>query len=197
MISDTLKPIVKTNKAIITSQYALYKNAGPYLLPNDFNEIPQNLQIKILYRRFFRLRPFVSTKEMIQSSYTNYIRNKFRENYALKRKIALGIDEPPSIDKDINSGVKTLAFVTKAVSLVDTKNNNGILEDNAICHKLLKNILSVEYHRSVQFKLPREYQILRISYEYLNSNFKRLEYKSLRNNDISIIQLNELLGTRL
>ncbi|AAS53558.1 AFR187Cp [Eremothecium gossypii ATCC 10895] len=191
-------PLMRTSKAIITSNYTLLTDKTPYLLPVCFNESCRAEQVRMLYRRFFRLRPLVAQRAMIKESYTNYIRVKFSEDYALKRRQALPQNTCPVLDA-IEAGRRSLTFILKAVSEIeDADSNPELAYDNYICRKILKNVLTLEYQRErLEFKNPKRKQILRQNYEYLDAKYHDPKYTSLRNADVSIIHFNETLGTRL
>ncbi|AGO13329.1 AaceriAFR187Cp [[Ashbya] aceris (nom. inval.)] len=189
---------LRTSKAIVTSKYTLLTDKTPFLLPAFFDESSRAEQVRMLYRRMFRLRPLVARRAMIKTTYTNYIRVKFREDYALKRRQALPQSALPILDA-VEAGRRSLTFIQKAVSEIDDASNSAdLVNDNYICRKVLKNILTLEYQRErLEFKNPKRHQILRQSYEYLDAKYHDPKYTSLRHADISIIHFNETLGTRL
>ncbi|AET40601.1 Irc19p Ecym_6219 [Eremothecium cymbalariae DBVPG len=197
-------PLITTPKAIMTKDFTLIINKSPYTLPTDFQKYSRSGKLRVLYRRFIRLRPFISRRAMIRGSYTNYIRHKFHENYELKRDIVLKSSGGKRMHdlSDIEMGCRTLTFVQKAVSHVDGEGEDGIhgalAHDNLICKRILKNLLTIEFHRErLEFRNAVAYRYLRLTFEYLDPTYRNLKYASLRHADTSIIHLNELLGTRL
>ncbi|CAI4628320.1 CFF_collapsed_G0035660.mRNA.1.CDS.1 [Saccharomyces cerevisiae] len=89
---------ITTAKAIITPDYTLIKSHSKYQLPSRFQKLDadspeRSTVVKLFYRRFMRLKPFISNVKMVKDTYRDYVRYKFmKENYELKRYLVFNPD---------------------------------------------------------------------------------------------------------
>ncbi|CAI4034910.1 hypothetical protein SMKI_12G0460 [Saccharomyces mikatae IFO 1815] len=224
---------ITTAKAIINSEYTLIKSHSKYKLPVYFSKLDADLTegritvVKLFYRRFMRLKPFISNVKMVKDTYRDYLRYKFvKENYELKRYLAFYPDSMRSetelellSDIKCNEKVlpmdemqKTLDFVLKSCSyLPETKHQKwDIARDNTYCRQILKNLLTMQYekYRSKSYR--------GIGHDELDVKFSHLKAASIRQTkssksdkkkiplykvfsdfDTTLVYLNETLGTRL
>ncbi|SCW01096.1 LAFE_0D04984g1_1 [Lachancea fermentati] len=205
----TRRLTVITENAIINSRHTLILNHQKFLLPVNFiNEYPRKDVLKMSYRRFMRLKPFISQRLMVRNTYTEYLRYKYkRENY-LEKRMATGIATGDLQSCDLKQVVNSLRFVLKAVTHheLSTTKKPGHHHENDICRRILKNILTMEYEKQrLIHKDPAiYYQLFRKTYEYLQP-FKNgdkvnpifLKLFSIREFDRCLVCLNETLDTRL
>lgn len=189
-------PLFRTGKSIITQKYSLFLNTSRYIPHIDQLQCLNDKQyIKVIYRRFFRLKPFISQRLMVRETYRNYIRYKFRkEDYAFKRTLV--INSPVNISER-DQMINTLTFVLKAVSFMEGENCPEMV-DNLFCRKILKNILTLEYYKErLEWRSPGNLAEIRKNFKYLSSKEPELKWTSLMHVDRLLIYLNETLGTRL
>ncbi|QHS74716.1 Irc19p [Saccharomyces paradoxus] len=224
---------ITTAKAIITSEYTLIKSHSKYKLPATFEKLDADLPerrstvVKLFYRRFMRLKPFVSNVKMVKETYGDYLRYKFiKENYELKRYLVFNPDALRSKTKlELLSNTKcsdkvlpvtemqrTLEFVLKGCSyLPETKVQKwDIARDNTYCRQILKNLLTTQYekYRSIlqrgigHDELDVKFSHLKTTSSPLTklnkSDKKKIPlFKVFSDFDTTLIYLNETLGTRL
>lgn len=186
--------VVQGNKSIVTGTKTLIKASSSFILSKaEVETLSHNELVRSYYRRFFRLRPFVSNRKMVKDTYTEYLRYKFRvENYELKRTKFLKENELQSYGHD-ESMKKSLEFVLKGVS-TKSLDSEGLSDDQNICRKILKNLLTVEYHKERLMSRSAKY------YQFYRKEFSQLtdeENISLKHFEENMIRLNETLGTRL
>ncbi|CCE63516.1 hypothetical protein TPHA_0F00290 [Tetrapisispora phaffii CBS 4417] len=223
------KPLrIVTNNAITTAEHSLYLNPAKYLVPPELRLCvfahDNGFLCKVYYRRFMRLKPFISNRAMVRDTYKEYIRYKFKqEKYARKRLLVLGNDHDKLtfLTNDVNDNShllsrihNTLTFIVKATSHIspEIEDVEGLTVDNSYCRKILKNLLTIEYEKQSKIshsKDPSEmYDELRISFNYLqgdadsrvNNKSKSKMYSNsavFREYDIFLVLLNETIGTML
>ncbi|SCU84839.1 LAFA_0D12310g1_1 [Lachancea sp. 'fantastica'] len=198
--------IITTKNAIVTSEKALLLNHGKYLPPvNLVNEYPEEDALRICYRRFVRLTPLVSQRQMVRTTYVHYLRYKFKsENYA--RKVSVSAVSLPSRQRNILDEVeRSLLFCVKAVSDVKKKveNEETTAKEIRIARSVLKNIMTMEFEKmELISKDPKQnHKKFRQSFSYLlpssRSSPLDLRFSSFKHFDECLILLNETLGTRL
>ncbi|ODV98050.1 hypothetical protein PACTADRAFT_47873 [Pachysolen tannophilus NRRL Y-2460] len=177
MKSSVKLPLTTHNSTIFTNKQVLNKskvflnikrlNKDKYL-----ENFKNKDQLLILYRYFVRFKPFITTREDIKNTYSNYVRFKFKySDYNSKRSTVLNtagadlLTHKQLIERIIN----TLIFVNNG--LVDSKDIN-------IEYKILKNLLNTEHSRLEFSKMFNKEKTL---FDPLNSN----DYKLLNdgNND--------------
>ncbi|CAI1563008.1 hypothetical protein SEUBUCD646_0L00360 [Saccharomyces eubayanus] len=224
---------ITTAKAIINSEYTLIKSHSKYKLPTHFEKLDagstkgRTTVVKIFYRRFVRLKPFVSNVKMVRQTYSDYLRYKFtKEDYELKRYLVFnpnGLQSKTSPEPMGNTKggekvmpmeevQKTLQFILKSCSyLPETKEQKwSIARDNTYCRQILKNILTMQYekYRSVlnrgvgHDELDVKFSHLRTKSSpptKLNKGDKKKipVFKIFSDFDTTLVHLNESLGTRL
>ncbi|SCU96075.1 LAMI_0F05116g1_1 [Lachancea mirantina] len=202
---------ITTKKAIITSEYTLVTQHGKYFPPqNLLNEYPQKDVTRILYRRFVRLKPFVSRRQMVRDTYVGYIRYKFRNEDYEKRRIASGLkfaEKSENLSQLSQRALATLEFVLKAISHVkksDLDTSHGV--EISMCRKILKNLLTIEHDKRllIQHNPKFFYPVLRQEFSYFGNHAlvkKPLHVvarlRDLREYDACLLKLNETLGTML
>lgn len=137
---------IETVNALINDNYALIRNVAKYML-ND-KGLTNAEFLRASYRRFIRLRPFVSNRSMVKDTYTDYIRYKYRYEDYPKRMAMIGVQ----CDNQLNrSQVKnSLSFVAKACSFIDESKGTKfeVARDNTMCRQILKNLLTVHYEKT-------------------------------------------------
>ena len=196
---------ISTANAVINSEYTLIKNRAKYFPSTsvqDDHSLHESTMLRIFYRRFMRLRPFVSNRRMVRDTYTDYLRYKFKvENYELKRSIIFS--EPPLVsfrEELWNS----LAFIIKAVSyLPETKQKKwGLARDNTMCRQVFKNLLTLEFEK--QSKILRKgqgkdnpYADYRLEFNHIRNPDASPAFKVFGEYDICLLYLNRMLRTRL
>ncbi|CAI4045867.1 hypothetical protein N7582_003670 [Saccharomyces uvarum] len=224
---------ITTAKAIINSEYTLIKSHSKYKLPVHFEKLDagspegRTTVVKVFYRRFMRLKPFVSNVRMVRDTYSDYLRYKFtKEDYELKRYLVLnpkGLQSKTSPEPmgNTKSGEKvipteemqkTLEFILKSCSyLPETKDQKwDIARDNTFCRQILKNLLTMQYekYRSALNRgvghddLDVKFSHLRTKVSppiKLNKGDKKKipVFKIFSDFDTTLVHLNESLGTRL
>ncbi|KAH3901588.1 Irc19p SCDLUD_001351 [Saccharomycodes ludwigii] len=179
--------------------------------------------LRIYYRRFIRLKPFISKRKMIKTGYVDYIKFKFKyENYDLKRKYVLPQVKHPTLTPKLflERLTNSYSFIYKTCVYLDPlrtvkDGEHSMLKDNLYCKRVLKNILTTEFMKnSLIKKSPSEfYPIFRKHFNYLqqdngiteNSTDKKklqeikksLKYTNIAEFDFCLILLNEQLNTML
>ncbi|EJT41889.1 IRC19-like protein [Saccharomyces kudriavzevii IFO 1802] len=224
---------ITTAKAIINSEYTLIKSHSKYKLPTYFKSLDANPSwgrtpvVKMFYRRFMRLKPFVSNVKMVEDTYRDYLRYKFtKENYELKRYLVFnpdGLRSKTKLDLLNNANCsemvlpvkemqETLKFVLKSCSyLPETKDLKwDIARDNTYCRQILKNVLTMRYekYRSALYR-GVGHDELDIKFSHLKATSNPLAklskndkkkvplFKVFSDFDTTLVYLNETLGTRL
>ncbi|CAD6634899.1 XXYS1_4_G0038540.mRNA.1.CDS.1 [Saccharomyces cerevisiae] len=223
---------ITTAKAIITPDYTLIKAHSKYQLPSCFRKLDadspeRTTVVKLFYRRFMRLKPFISNVKMVKDTYRDYVRYKFmKENYELKRYLVFNPDDLRSkIKLELLSNTKcherilpvtemqrTLEFVLKSCSyLPETKVQKwDIARDNTYCRQILKNLLTMQYekYRSILHR-GIGHDELDVKFSHLKTTSSPLTklnktekkkiplFKVFSDFDTTLIYLNETLGTRL
>lgn len=186
--------VVEGNKSIVTGTKTLIKASSSFILSTgEVETLSHEALVRSYYRRFFRLRPFISSRKMVRDTYTEYLRYKFRaENYELKRTKFLKENELQSYGHD-ETMKKSLEFVLKGVS-TKALGTEDLSVDQSICRKILKNLLTVEYHKErLMNRSPKYYQFYRKEFSQLTDE----KNVSLKHFEENMIRLNETLGTRL
>lgn len=197
---------VITRNALINSTLTLVKYSEKYFLPTLETPDLSSL-IRMAYRRLFRLKPFISNRKMVRTTYEEYLRYKFKkEDYETKRAIVMGDTPKAPLQEEIRNSVM---FVVKAVShLPETKESKfAIARDNTTCRQILKNILTMEYEKQslmARYQPPTKrkdtvspYHIFRKDFTHMRKLNKSAQYRVLGEFDICTIYLNEMLRTRL
>lgn len=193
---------------MINGNYTLIKNHSRYLLPKEITDryasLPDEILVKAMYRRFMRLRPFISCRKMVRDTYTDYMRYKFKvEDYDLKRSLVF--DEPSSADLKEQLW-NSLKFVTKSVSyLPETpKVKRDLARDNTSCRQILKNLLTMEYEKQSQINRniktrgkSNPYLDLKLRFNHIREPNASASSRSFAEFDINLLYLNEMLHTRL
>lgn len=199
---------IATRNALINGEYTLIKNCSRYLVPKEiadnYGSLPDEIWIKIMYRRFMRLRPFVSCRKMVRDTYTDYLRYKFKvENYDLKRSLV--IKEPSSVSPR-EEVWNSLKFVTKAVSyLPETAAKKwDLARDNTTCRQILKNLMTMEYEKASEISRKAKgksksnpYADLKLRFNHIRDPDSSASFRAFGEFDISLVYLNEMLRTRL
>lgn len=204
MRSQSLK--IVTQNAIINSEYTLFLKHSKYFAPeNLINEYPREDVIKITYRRLIRLKPFVSQRKMVQDTYVEYLRYKYKsEDYKLKSSLC-NIRTEHTEASDLEQATQSLQFILKAVSRIESGSCPSAV-DNTLCRKILKNLLTMEYYKQTLIRQSptSNYQLLRKSFGYLapskddkSDTHINSRYNSMGEYDRALVCLNEMLGTRL
>ncbi|SCU93449.1 LADA_0G03158g1_1 [Lachancea dasiensis] len=197
---------ITTKNAIITSQKTLLLKHAKFFPPhNMINECAHDEVIRMCYRRFMRIKPLVSQRQMIQTTYVQYLRYKFRtEDYEEKLK-ASGITLPKTSFDDSSQVYRSLLFCLKAVSTVK-KGFSGEKDASAEIRRarnILKNILTVEFEKSalIAKNSGQNFTVLRKSFSYLRPSVENAanvsQFAPLRDFDRCLLALNITLGTRL
>ncbi|AJV65758.1 BMC_2a_G0036190.mRNA.1.CDS.1 [Saccharomyces cerevisiae] len=223
---------ITTAKSIITPDHTLIKSHSKYQLPSRFQKLDadspeRSTVVKLFYRRFMRLKPFISNVKMVKDTYRDYVRYKFmKENYELKRYLVFNPDGLRSkIKLELLSNTKccerilpvtemqrTLEFVLKSCSyLPETKVQKwDIARDNTYCRQILKNLLTMQYekYRSILHR-GIGHDELDVKFSHLKTTSSPLTklnktekkkiplFKVFSDFDTTLIYLNETLGTRL
>lgn len=185
---------ISSNKAVVTATNILIKITPKYYITQEqINKLDDLSFIKASYRRFLRLRPFVSKRQTIKHSYTIYLRYKFRvENYESKRRECLS--ESEFTDIDFRSSVqRSLQMMIKAFS-----NTNGFSrsmeKDTHMCRRIVKNILTVDYHKTRLIRNSgKMYKYYRKDLKYLTDD----QHIGIRQFEENLIRFNECFGTML
>ncbi|QLQ79737.1 hypothetical protein HG537_0C03860 [Torulaspora globosa] len=199
---------ISTRNALINGDYTLIKNCSKFLVPKEigdnFGTLPDEIWVRIAYRRFMRLRPFVSCRKMVRDTYTDYIRHKFKiEDYDLKRSLI--IKESSGVS-DRERVWNSLKFVTKAVSyLPETRAVKwDLARDNTMCRQILKNLLTMEYEKASEISRAAKgksksnpYCDLKLRFNHIRDVDFSASYRAFGEFDISLVYLNEMLRTRL
>lgn len=195
---------IVTANAVINGEYTLIKNHTRYLMSKKVigdESLHESTIITMFYRRFMRLRPFVSNRRMVRDTYTEYLRYKFKiENYELKRSII--INEPfHGLRQELWN---TLVFVTKAVSyLPETKQRKwDLARDNTVCRQILKNVLTMEFekHSAIVKKNAQKdnlYGAFKLWFDHIKNPDASPAFRVLGEFDICLLFLNQMLHTRL
>ncbi|SCV04226.1 LAME_0H16754g1_1 [Lachancea meyersii CBS 8951] len=197
---------VTTKNAIVTSERALLLKHAKYIPPpNMINEYPNEDALRIFYRRFIRLKPLISQRQTVRTTYVHYLRYKFKsEDYA--KKISMSAVTLPQVTHSTLEEVEnSLLFCLKAVSYVKKRvpSEEIVSKDIRIAKNIVKNILTVEFEKAALIaKNPRQnHPILRISFSYLSpkasSSPLYLRFSPFKEFDQCLILLNETLKTRL
>lgn len=194
--------VIETKNAIATGNSLLVKGVHKFLLPRAIlNDNSDRELVLLLYRRFMRLKGFVSQRQMIQTTYVNYVKYKFKyEDYDKKRSLVM--KEPPMLTHDWKvQAFRTYNLIALAISHVE---NNTIeqKQDIVVAKQILKNILTMEY-----FKVERnekegntDYHDHRIAFTQLtgeNTHPKNAKLATIAEFEKVLIMLNETLGIRL
>ena len=156
--------IIETAGAIVNQNFTLIKNHAKYLVPDT--ALSRYLQskghdtefLKLLYRRFIRLAPFVSNLRVARETYIDYVKYKFKyEDYELKRRLVLGegsrirpVAGCGSCDHWKFEALNTLDFIIRAVSYVEGEGRNRNrreADESRIARLILRNLLTVEYDK--------------------------------------------------
>ncbi|SMN22949.1 similar to Saccharomyces cerevisiae YLL033W IRC19 Putative protein of unknown function [Maudiozyma saulgeensis] len=196
-----MSAIIETKSAISTGNRLFIKNIARFLLPHpDLNACNDIQYILIHYRRFVRLKKFISQRQMIQNTYIDYIKYKFKyENYEKRRSLVLGKDADSQIDWKTQIA-QTYNFIMTAVSHVEGQTTD-IDRDILMSKQILKNILTLEY-----FKIENNEKVSNSDFYDYRVRFKQLEdnedQRQTRDIDFGefdkiVMYLNETIGTRL
>ncbi|KAL3231771.1 Increased recombination centers protein 19 [Nakaseomyces bracarensis] len=215
---------ITTKNAIINSQYTFIKNKEPYRLTRAASRSLDDAEfLRATFRRFMRLRPFVSNRAMVRETYTDYVHYKYRdEKYILKRSLVLDEHKPIDATEDFSriEILNTLDFVFKASCFIpegpSVKYQSA--RDNTMCRQILKNILTAEYEKgknirklpiSPQYTFRKKLEHLKYSNDYIEETMGKINEKGKLKADSMIKQylygefdrnlilLNELIKTRL
>lgn len=185
---------VSTAKSIITGNSILIKFSTKYALTDcQFKTLKEDTLVKATYRRLVRLRPFISKRQMVKNSYTEYLRYKFKvEDYELKRKLILSKDELKPLDIRV-SLKQSFHFVLKAISVLDVY-EKSVKAECTTCRRVLKNILTADYHKNRSIhRSAKLYQYYKKNFGFINDKQKI----GLGQFEENLLRLNETLGTRL
>ncbi|QLG73467.1 hypothetical protein HG535_0E05510 [Zygotorulaspora mrakii] len=197
---------ISTNNAVVTGTYALIKRHSKVFLPQELVDdvsVDEAKIVQMTYRRFMRLRPFISRRKMVRDTYTAYLRYKFKkENYALKRSMVVMEPQRCCIRKELWN---SLMFFTKSVIyLPESKTcKYEISRDNTACRQILKNMLTMEFQKESiiygsRLRDNKLYLNLRESFQYVKcEQHSNPNLMIIGEFDRYIIYLNELLHTRL
>lgn len=197
-----------TNKALSNGNYTLIKSHSKFLVPKEIGDRCASLQneiwIKIIYRRFMRLRPFVSCRKMVRDTYTDYLRYKFKsEDYELKRSLIFKDTQKPSVKDQLWNSLK---FVTKAVSYLPETDTVkwDLARDNTTCRQILKNLLTMEYQKNAEIhraskgkKKLNLYSEYKLRFNHIRNPDSTPSFRAFGEFDRSLLYLNEMLQTRL
>lgn len=196
---------IVTRNAIINGAFSLIKKNAKYLLSEEFlkdGSTDENTLIRTTYRRFFRLRQFISNRKMVRDTYTDYIRYKFKlENYPLKRSLIFNVANDVSLRDELWN---SLIFVTKATCyLPENKDQKwNLARDNTMCRQILKNILTMEFGKQSLIinnrnRKSNPYKDYRLTFDHIRYPHKTPNFKVIEEFDRCILYLNEMLHTRL
>ncbi|CEP60555.1 Irc19p LALA0_S01e13608g [Lachancea lanzarotensis] len=197
---------VTTRNAIVTSEKALLLNHSRYLPPaNLVNEYPERDALRMCYRRFIRLTPLVSQRQMVRTTYVQYLRYKFRSEDYARKVSASAVSLPPHKRSILDEVEKSLLFCTKAVSDVKKRviDEEKTSRDIRTAKSILKNVLTVEFEKMelISKDPAQNHELFRKSFSYLSpsssSSALDLRFSSFKHFDECLILLNEKLGTRL
>ncbi|CDO94136.1 unnamed protein product [Kluyveromyces dobzhanskii CBS 2104] len=186
--------LIESKRAAITSS-KIFINASHnfYISQEQVQTLGDKEFLSASYRRFFRMKQFVSKRQMVKDSYATYLRYKFKiEDYELKRKKVL--PDCHSSATDFRTAVRnSLQFMIRAFSFGD-EYTAEMVTDSYKCKKILKNLLTVDYHRNRLINRSSK------MYAYYRRDFKFLSDDrnyGLRQYEENLMRLNESLGTRL
>lgn len=199
-----MSAIIETKNAISTGSRILVKNIDKLVVSkNSTSNCTDHAFITFYYRRFVRLRPFISQRQMIQETYMNYIKYKFKyEDYEERRRLVLGekmTGKQISVREQLS---RTYNFLFTAVSHIEN-DNVTLNKDISMAKQVFKNILTIEY-----FKAESNEKIGNDDYYQYRIVFRQLRGNNRTNNnnnkdsaigefDKVVTYLNETLGTRL
>lgn len=198
-----MSAVIETKNAISTGTRVLVKNIDKFIVSDKCTkDFTDHALITFYYRRFTRLRPYISQRQMIRDTYMNYIKYKFKyEDYEKKRHLILG-DKITSNQLNLKEQLsRTYNFLFTAVSHIE-KDNVSINKDILMAKQIFKNILTVEY-----FKTENNEKVNNDDYYQYRMAFRQLGKKNTNNDnnkdtsigefDKVVTYLNETLGTRL
>ncbi|CUS22999.1 LAQU0S07e05028g1_1 [Lachancea quebecensis] len=197
---------ITTKKAIITSKSALILNHDKFLPPtNIINEYPHDDVLRMCYRRHMRLKPFISQRSMIQTTYVDYVRYKYKnEDYPKKcRTSGMGHDLP--VNSVLQQAELSLRFCLQAVMYVKkgVPDESSVSREIRLSRNMLKNILAIEHEKAKLIaQNPRQnYPILRETFSYISPTAHKssllLRFNALREFDMCLIGFNMCMGTKL
>lgn len=210
---------IETGKAIITSRWNLIKDQAKYrqLLQVNDNESCTAFLVRAYYRRFSRLRPFISGFAANKRVYMDYLRFKFKqEDYNKKRNLCykLAIDDVELRSSELS---RSLEFVRMALAYYGNPHEFDceLNREAVTCKQVLNNILEMEKQKGFEgdrkHPFAREYRIHFKHLEMLETNEidKSLlknknsifrypaKVKALAEYERCLVLLNDTLGTRL
>lgn len=196
--------IIETKNAISTGSRVLVKNIDRLIVSkNSTTNCTDHAFITFYYRRFVRLRPFISQRQMIRDTYMNYIKYKFKyEDYEGKRCLALGESMTRQRINLKEQLGRTYNFLFTAVSHIE-EDNATLNKDILMAKQIFKNILTVEYFKTESnekagnddyYQYRVVFRQLRESNTFNDNNNKDIPIGEF---DKVVTYLNETLGTRL
>lgn len=219
--SYPVKPMsraIETAKAIIKDDVQILKHIKKYTLPKSnldpTSTINHATYVKMTYRRFVRLRPLVSKREMVRETYSSYIRCKYKyEPVGLKMSLVCP-GEPSLSQIELREQIyNSLQFILRAVTYNDPMFSDVIKADITFAKQILKNVLTVEYEK-LKDDSEKKWQYkenkfansnvidFNIEYNHLNtssklSKEKENKYAAIRSFDECLMYLNKTLNTNL
>lgn len=209
---------IETARAIIKDDIQVVKHIKKYTLPKSIldpnNIINHETYIKMTYRRFMRLKPLISKREMVRDTYSSYIRCKYRyEPVGLKMSLICA-NEPSVSRSELRQQIyNSLQFILQAVTYNEAKLSNSIKGNITVAKQILKNLLTVEYEK-LKDDSEKKWQYrgnkftnsnvidFNIEYNHLKSSSKlskekENKYAAIRSFDECLIYLNKTLNTNL
>ncbi|QEU63081.1 Irc19 [Kluyveromyces lactis] len=186
--------LIKSRKSIVTATNVCINSSSKfYLTEEQIQSLGDKEFLTASYRRFLRMRQFISKRQMVKESYTTYLRYKFKiEDFELKRSKLLSVSGMSTMD--FRSSVqKSLRFLIKAFSTSDSYSRD-MVDDSHKCKKIIKNLLTVDYHRNkIINRSSNMYQYYRKDFTFFTDG-QNIGLKQFEEN---LMRLNECLGTRL
>lgn len=193
--------VIETKNAIINSNQTLTKNIANFLLPYSLTrKVADRGVIFAYYRRFMRLRRYISQREMIQNTYVGYVKYKFKyEDYEKRRDLVLS--NPKPLGNDWKQRLQnTYHFTLNAASYIEQE-DSSLASDILIARQIMKNVLTHEYSKiEKDQKLgSTEYYDYRIAFKQHDpeSVSKNVKVQAIGEFDKNVVYLNEILGTQL
>lgn len=202
-IHEFMNALLTTNKASIFKNFTLLKNAKPFTLPANISEYSDSLFIRVTFKRFIKLKSFVSEKKYLQATYMNYIRYKYRiEDYTKKKQLILGEDHlvEHSWRQEI---INSFNFIMQGFMVSEDERERTNIK---LTGRIVKNLLNVHYNimkltakpllKKQKYNAQVRYREKFVHLQDLD-NFENSQDKAFAHFDQCLVFLNEQQKMRL
>lgn len=208
------KAVVKDGRLVLNKSVSLLIDPGSLK-----NFTGSRSQVMSLYKRFFRLRNMVSSKIYHRDTYQRILRRRFtRDDFQVRRKVVLGVEQPLTSTEYGHRILNTLAFVFNSTVEPGGETSNtpcnpplyfkDLKRPQRLEKSIFQTIIRMDQQKPDSLKYDRHYDWFReVEEAYRNipaqactkvyrSHFSNIDpcHIGFRDYELTVMLLNEQLG---